>query len=171
MKIIYLFLLLILAKIILGELRRQWRLRSIRKARRKVESIRRYREYWSSPPEEDIRRWEREHFTTMTHEEMEAEDLQQCGDRGDDLRNRSSTFQDAIYLLPNRWVHLRRKCVDLKYQFLEFCVKKHLLGVESTTTGKIIKARMMFERNVAPRLTDGTDQLHPFQLKDDRNDG
>lgn len=171
MKIIYLFLLLILAKIILGELRRQRLLRSIREAKRKAEAIRRYREYWSNPPEEDIRRWEREHFTTMTHEEMEAEDLQQCGDRGDDLRNRSSTFQDALYFLPNRWVHLRRKCVDLKYQLLEFCVKKHILGVESTTTGKIIKARMMFERNVTPRLTDGADQLHPFQLKDDRNDG
>ena len=63
----------------------------------------------------------------------------------DDRPGRLTKLEYVLYPFQYVWFKFSLKYIYLKDQLIEFCLKKKLLGVESTTAGKLIQIRMKLE--------------------------
>ena len=82
---------------------------------------------------EEIRQFVAAHSGPLPDEPLQALD---------DRPGRLTKLEYVLYPFQYVWFKFSLKYIYLKDQLIEFCLKKKLLGVESTTAGKLIQIRM-----------------------------
>ena len=85
---------------------------------------------------EEIRQFVAAHSGPLPDEPLQALD---------DRPGRLTKLEYVRYPFQYVWFKFSLKYIYLKDQLIEFCLKKKLLGVESTTAGKLIQIRMKLE--------------------------